>query len=554
MNSDTVKKGVERTPSRSLLKAMGVTDEEIERPFVGVANSYNEYVPGHIHLDKVGEAVKAGIRMAGGTPFEFHTIGLCDGIAMGHGGMKYSLVSRELIADSIEIMAMANQLDALVLVSTCDKIVPGHLMAAARLNIPAIVVTGGPMLPGFCYDRSLDLVRDTFEAVGLYKSGKISGEELKELENCACPGAGSCAGLFTANTMACMTEALGMSLPECGTTHAIDAKKIRIAKHSGMQVMELLGKNIKPRDIMTTRAFENAIRVDMAIGGSTNTVLHLPAIANECGLKLPLDLFDELSGDTPNLTSIRPGGEHFLLDLDRAGGVQAVMKNLGDKLNPGCLTVTGNSLGNNLDSFRILNPQKNSEVIRTQSNPYHKEGGIAILKGTLAPDGAVVKQSAVDPEVLVFEGSARVFDSEEAANDAVLGKKIDRGDVVVIRYEGPKGGPGMREMLNATSAIAGMGLSKEVALITDGRFSGGTRGPCIGHISPEAAERGPISVVKDGDRIKIDIPERRLDLLVPEEEIKKRLDEWEMPKKKLSGILKRYSKMVSSADSGAVFK
>ena len=552
MRSDKTKKGVERSPHRSLMKAMGLTDEEIERPFIGVVNAWNEFIPGHIHLDKIAQSAKAGIRSAGGTPFEFNTIGVCDGIAMGHEGMHFSLPTREIIADTIELQVSAHQLDALVFTPSCDKIVPGHLMAAARLNIPSIFVTGGPMCPGFTGDESIDLI-SVFEAVGSFESGSLSRDDVLGIENCACPGAGSCAGLFTANTMACMSEALGMSLPGCATAMATDAKKHRIAKKSGVQVMTLLEKDIKPRDVMSYEAFENAIRVDMAIGGSTNTALHIPAIANECGLSITVDDFDRLSRDTPHITSIRPGGSHFMIDLEQAGGIQAVMANMAGKLNKEVMTVTGNNLAGNLNNLVIVNPKKNKEVIRSFSDPYHKEGGIAVLKGNLAPDGSVVKQSAVDPAIMVHLGPARVFDSEEDANNAILGGKIKEGDVIVIRYEGPKGGPGMREMLQGTSAVAGMGLSNSVALLTDGRFSGGTRGPCIGHISPEAAEGGPIAIVEEGDIIKIDIPGRRLDIDISDQEIERRLKNVKIKKKKLTGVLKRYTENVSSANLGAIF-
>lgn len=553
MRSDKTKRGIERAPHRSLMKAMGMIDEEIDRPFIGVVNSWNEFIPGHIHLDKLAAAAKSGIRMAGGTPFEFHTIGVCDGIAMGHEGMRYSLPSRETIADSVELQVKAHQMDALVFVTSCDKILPGHLMAAARINVPSIIVTGGPMCPGIYDDKQVDLI-SVFEAIGGFQAGEITEEEVRSLEENACPGAGSCAGLFTANTMGCMTEALGMSLPGCGTSMAVDAGKYKIAKKSGMQIMQLLKRDIKPRDVMTEKSFENAIRTDMAIGGSTNTVLHLPAIANDCGIELSLDIFDRLSRNTPHLTSIRPGGPHFMLDLDRAGGVQAVMERIRDKLNLDCVTVTGETLNENLEGLDIMNPEKNREVIKTPGNPYHEEGGIAILKGNLAPGGSVVKQSAVDPKILTHSGPARVFDCEEDANKAILDGKIRKGDVIVIRYEGPKGGPGMREMLQGTSAVAGMGLSDSVALITDGRFSGGTRGPCIGHISPEAVEGGPIAIVKEGDMIEIDIPNRKLDIRLSEKEINERLGRWTKPEKKLTGVLKRYSQQVSSADKGAVFK
>lgn len=553
MISDKTKHGIERAPHRSLMKAVGMINEEIDRPFIGVVNSWNEFVPGHIDLDKLAESVKAGIRMGGGTPFEFNTIGVCDGIAMGHEGMKYSLPSRETIADSVELQVRAHQLDGLVFITSCDKILPGHLMAAARTNIPSIVVTGGPMCPGIFEDQCVDLI-SVFEAVGKLKTGDVTEEEIKTLEENACPGAGSCAGLFTANTMGCMTEALGMSLPGCATSPATEARKYRIAKKSGIQIMNLIKEDIKPRDIMTSLAFENAIRTDMAIGGSTNTALHLPAIAHECGIRITLDEFDRLSRDTPHITSIRPGGTDFMVDLDRAGGIQAVMERLKKKLHLNCVTVTGRILRENLEDLRIINPEKHSSVIKTMDNPYHKEGGIAVLKGSLAPRGSVIKQSAVDPKMLKHAGPARVFDCEEDANKAIMDGKIQKGDVIVIRYEGPKGGPGMREMLQGTSAVVGMGLSDSVALITDGRFSGGTRGPCIGHVSPEAAEGGPIAIVEEGDMIEIDIPGRKLDLKLSEEEIHKRLRHWKKKEKHLSGVLKRYSQLVSSADKGAVFE
>ncbi len=552
MRSDAVKKGVERTPHRGLLKAMGITDEEIERPFIAVVNSWNEYIPGHVHLQTLADAVKAGIRMAGGTPFEFNTIGICDGITMGHSGMKYSLPSREVIADSIELMVQAHRMDAMVLVPTCDKIVPGHLMAAARLDIPSIVVTGGPMCPGTVEDKQVDLI-SLFEGVGELKKGRITEDQLKELEGLACAGAGSCAGLFTANTMACMTEALGMSLPECGTTHAVDAKKMRIAKRSGMKIMELLEKNISPKSIMTKKAFENAISVDMAIGGSTNTTLHLPAIANELGITIELSLFDEIGRKTPHLTNLRPGGGHFMVDFDQAGGVPAVMDRLKDQLNLDCLTVAGGSLKEDLKKIRIVNPKKNKEVIRTVDYPYHAEGGIAILYGSLAPLGAVVKQTAIHPDMLVHKGPAKVFDSEEEAKAAISANKIKPGDVIVIRFEGPKGGPGMREMLEVTSLIAGMGLIDSVALVTDGRFSGGTRGPCIGHVSPEAAGGGPIAQVRDSDTIEIDIPNRKLDIAISDSELNKREKATAAPYTK-TGHLSKYLEWVSSANEGAILR
>jgi dihydroxy-acid dehydratase len=547
-----MKKGIEKAPHRSLFKAMGYIAEEIERPIVGVVNSANEIIPGHIHLDIIAEAVKAGIRMAGGTPVEFSTIGVCDGIAMNHEGMKYSLASRELIADSIEIMAIAHPFDGLVLIPNCDKIIPGMLMAALRLNIPAIVVSGGPMLAGMLRGKKVDLI-SVFEGVGGVKAGKISEAELSMLEDYACPGCGSCSGMFTANSMNCLTEALGLGLPGNGTIPAVHAARKRLAKHAGMQVMELIRHDIRPRDIATSDAFKNAIAVDMALGCSTNTVLHVPAIAHEAHVELTLDIFNDMSKKTPHLCSMSPGGAHYLQDLNAAGGIPAVMAELADhKLIQGnCLTVTGKKVKDNLQGIRVID----ADVIRPFNNPYHREGGIAILRGNLAPDGGVVKQSAVAPEMLRSAGKAKVFDSEEEAVAAILGKKIKAGDVVVIRYEGPKGGPGMREMLTPTSAIAGMGLDKDVALITDGRFSGGTRGAAVGHISPEAAEGGLIALVENGDTIEIDIPGKSITLKVSEAEIKKRKGKWQPPEPKIkSGYAYRYSQMVTSASTGAIFK
>lgn len=548
MRSEITKSGPERAPHRALLKAMGVTDDEIKRPFIGVANSANEFIPGHIHLNRIAEAVKAGILMAGGVPFEFQTIGVCDGIAMGHGGMRYSLPSREVIEDSIEIMAQAHQLDGLVLIPTCDKIVPGHLMAAGRLDLPTIVVTGGPMLPGFACDRELDLIN-------VFEEWQRGGDTISILEDLACPGAGSCAGLFTANSMACMTEALGLSLPGCATAHAVDAKKMRIAKLSGMKIVELVRKGLTARKIVSRESFENAVRVDMAIGGSTNTVLHLPAIAAEFDIDLELDVFDRLSRETPHLVNLRPGGPYHMLDLDRAGGVQAVMHRLSSKLDLSVLTVTGKTLGAVLAEFKPVNPKTNAEVIATLERPVHSEGGIAILKGSLAPEGSVVKQTAVSKKMLVHKGPAVVYDSEEESMKGILSGEVKAGDVVVIRYEGPKGGPGMRETLAPTSAIAGAGLSESVALITDGRFSGGTRGPCIGHVSPEAAVGGPIALVENGDMISIDIPNRRLDLLVDESVLERRRASWKPPEPKVrGGVLDRYRKSVTSASRGGVLR
>lgn len=551
MRSDTIKKGLQRAPHRSLLRACGVTEEEMDKPFIGVANSFTDIVPGHIHLNKIAEAVKIGISQAGGVPFEFSTMAICDGIAMNHEGMRYSLASREIVADTVESMAMAHQFDALVLIPTCDKIVPGMLMAAARLDIPSIVVTGGPMLPGEYKDRAVDLI-DVYEALGAVNAGKMSEKELKELECCACPGAGSCAGLFTANTMACLTEALGMSLPNCATSHAVSGKKIQIARSSGRQIIELLKNNVTPSQIMTQEAFENAVMVDLALGGSTNTTLHLPAIAHELednGVKVDLDLFEEYNKKIPHIAAISPSGEYTMLDLDKAGGIPAVLTELKDKIHCNTLTCTGKSLEENIKDAIVTN----QEVIRPLDNPFHQEGGLAILKGNLAPDGAVVKQGAVDSDMMVHEGPARVFNSEEECVKAIYHGEIQEGDVIVIRYEGPKGGPGMREMLNPTSAISGMGI-KDVALITDGRFSGGTRGPCVGHVSPEAAADGPLAVVEDGDMITIDIPQRKLDFTLPESEVDERIKRVVKPERKIKGWLARYRKLATSADKGAILK
>jgi dihydroxy-acid dehydratase len=552
MRSDLMKKGVERAPHRSLFKAMGYTDEEIARPLIGVVNSYNEIIPGHIHLRTITEHVKAGIRMAGGTPVEFPAIGVCDGIAMGHVGMKYSLASRELVADSVEIMAIAHPFDGLVFIPNCDKVVPGMLMAALRLNIPSIFISGGPMLAGKLRGKPVDLI-SVFEGVGAVKSGKMTARQLKELEDCACPGCGSCSGMYTANTMNCMTEALGMGLPGNGTVLAVDSARMRLAKEAGMQVMELVQKNIKPRDIATLAAFKNAIAVDMALGGSTNTVLHLPAIAHEAGIRLDLDLFNQIGAKTPNLCKLSPAGAHHIEDLEAAGGVQAVMKEISKLgvINEKTMTVSGQTVAKNLKGTRVYD----YKVIRPAKDPYSPDGGLAIIKGNLAPEGGVVKRSAVSPDMLVNEGRARVFNSEDDAIGAILGGKIKPGDVLVIRYEGPKGGPGMREMLAPTSALAGMGLAESVALLTDGRFSGGSRGAAIGHISPEAAEGGPIALVKEGDRIAIDIPKRKIALLVSTEELKRRKKSWKPPKPKIqSGYLSRYASLVTSGSTGAILK
>jgi dihydroxy-acid dehydratase len=552
MKSDSAKKGIERAPHRALFKAMGYTDEEIRRPLVGVANSANGIIPGHVHLDKITEAVKTGIYMAGGTPVEFGVIGVCDGIAMNHTGMKYSLGSRELIADSIEVMATAHAFDAMVMVTNCDKIVPGMLMAAARLDLPTVVISGGPMLAGKHPNKGekVDLIT-VFESVGAVLSGKMSETELTEMEDAACPTCGSCAGMFTANSMNCLTEAIGMGLPGNGTIPAVMAARIRLAKQAGMKVMELLEKGITPRKIMTEKAFQNALTVDMALGCSTNTVLHLTAIAREAGVAIDLNLINRVSEKTPHLCSLSPGGKDHVEDLNRAGGVQAVMKELdgAGRINGDCLTVMGRTVDENLRSVRVLD----HGVIRPLEDPYHQQGGLAVLFGNLAPEGCVVKQSAVREEMMRHEGTARVFDSEEAASQAIMKGQIQKGDVVVIRYEGPMGGPGMREMLTPTSAIAGMGLDAHVALLTDGRFSGGTRGASIGHISPEAMQGGVIAVIQEGDRIAIDIPGKRITLKVDEGEIQKRLSEWRPPAPRITGgYMARYAKMVSSASQGAV--
>ena len=551
MRSDAMKKGVERAPHRSLFKAMGYTDDELARPLIGVANSANEVIPGHIHLHRVTQAVKDGIRMAGGTPLEFATIGLCDGIAMGHEGMKYSLGSRELIADSVEVMAMAYPFDGLVLVTNCDKIVPGMMMAMARLNIPAILVSGGPMLAGWHGGKEADVIT-VFEAVGKAAAGQITPEDLAALENAACPGAGSCSGMFTANSMNCLSEALGIALPGNGTIPAVDAARMRLAKTAGMKVVDLVKHDIRPQAILTAEAFANAIAVDMAFGGSTNTALHLPAVAHEAGLQIDLETFNQISHKTPHLCNLSPAGPHHLEDLHRAGGISALMGELAKErlINSDCLTVTEKMVQENIQAAAILDP----DVIRTLENPYHPTGGLVFLFGNLAPDGAVVKASAVDPTMLKNKGSARVFESEEDALKTIMAKKIVSGEVIVIRHEGPKGGPGMREMLAPTSAIAGIGMDKEVALITDGRFSGGTRGAAIGHISPEAAEGGPIALVKDGDIIEIDIPAKQLQVHLSDEEIQSRRAQWKPPAPKIkSGYMYRYSQMVSSASTGAVF-
>ena len=552
MKSDAVKKGVQQAPHRSLFNALGFTKEEMERPLVGIVSSYNEIVPGHMNLDKIVEAVKMGVAMAGGVPRVFPAIAVCDGIAMGHVGMKYSLVTRDLIADSTEAMAMAHQFDALVMVPNCDKNVPGLLMAAARLNVPTVFVSGGPMLAGHVEGRKRSL-SSMFEAVGEYTAGKINAEELEEYECKVCPTCGSCSGMYTANSMNCLTEVLGMGLQGNGTIPAVYSERIRLAKKAGMQVMELLKKNIRPRDIMTDKAFMNALTVDMALGCSTNSMLHLPAIAHEAGVELNVDIANEVSARTPNLCHLAPAGPTYMEDLNEAGGVYAVMKELTRKnlLNLDCMTVTGKTVGENIANSVNRNP----EVIRPIDHPYSTTGGLAILKGNLAPDSGVVKRSAVVPEMMVHEGPARVFDCEEDAIAAILGGKIVAGDVVVIRYEGPKGGPGMREMLNPTSAIAGMGLGSSVALITDGRFSGASRGASIGHVSPEAAVGGPIALVEEGDIISINIPENRLDLKVSEEVLAERKAKWQPREPKITtGYLARYAAMVTSGNRGAILE
>ncbi len=550
MRSDRIKQGLERVPHRALLYATGIPKTEMGKPFIGVATSFTDIIPGHIGMRDLERFIEKGIHTGGGYPFFFGIPGICDGIAMGHSGMHYSLPSRELIADMVETVAEAHRFDGLVLLTNCDKITPGMLMAAARVNIPSIIVTAGPMLSGHLKGKRLSLVNDTFEAIGKYKKGLIKDEELETLEMCACPGAGSCQGMYTANTMACVTEALGMSLAGCATALAVSAQKRRIAFESGRRAVELIKKNVTPRKIMTRKAFENAIMVDLALGGSTNTVLHIPAIAHDAGVKLQLEIFDLLGKVTPHIANMLPGGEHYLEDLDYAGGIPAVLKRLRDRIKNN-ITVSDRSIYEIADSAEVVD----EEVVRPLNKAYHKEGGIAILRGNLAPEGAVVKQSAVSKNMMRFEGTAKVFDSEEEGMKAILTGKINSGDVVVIRYEGPKGGPGMREMLSPTATIAGMGLSESVALITDGRFSGGTRGPCIGHISPEAMEGGPIAVIMNGDRIKIDIPGRKLDLLISDKELKDRLNKWKPPEPKIKkGYLARYARMVSSAGEGAVMK
>ena len=552
MRSDAVKKGIAQAPQRSLMRALGLTEEEMKKPLVGIVSSYNEIVPGHMNLDKITEAVKMGVAMAGGTPIVFPAIAVCDGIAMGHIGMKYSLVTRDLIADSTECMAMAHQFDALVCIPNCDKNVPGLLMAAARVNVPTVFVSGGPMLAGHVKGEKRSL-SSMFEAVGSYAAGTMTEEDVYDFECNACPTCGSCSGMYTANSMNCLTEVLGMGLKGNGTIPAVYSERLRLAKRAGMQVMELLKQDIRPRDIMTKEAFLNALTVDMALGCSTNSMLHLPAIAHEAGVELNPEMANAISEKTPNLCHLAPAGYHYIEELNEAGGVYAVMNELNklNLLHTECMTVTGKTVGENIKGC----VNKNPEIIRPVENPYSKTGGIAVLKGNLAPDTAVVKRSAVVPEMQVHEGPARVFDCEEDASEAIRGGKIVAGDVVVIRYEGPKGGPGMREMLNPTSAIAGMGLGSSVALITDGRFSGASRGASIGHVSPEAAEGGPIALVEEGDLIRINIPEHKLEVVVSDEELARRKAAWTPREPKVTtGYLKRYAKMVSSANKGAILE
>lgn len=551
--SDATKKGIERAPHRSLFYAMGYTKDELEKPLIGVVNSGNEMIPGHIHLDIITNAVKIGILEAGGTPMEFRVIGICDGIAMGHKGMKYSLASRELIADSIEAMVEAYQLDGIILITNCDKIVPGMLMAAARLNLPSLILSGGPMLAGRWRGKDVDLI-SVFEGIGQVKAGNLREEDLYELEQYACPGCGSCAGMFTANTMNCLSEALGMALPFNGTLPAAyDGMRKRLSKEAGKRIVQLVKDNIKARDILTREAFENAIAVDMALGGSTNTVLHLLAIAKEAKVDLPLDIFQKINEKTPNICKLSPASSQHIQDLHEAGGIPAVLKELlkGNLIHSSALTVSGKTIGEIAKEAII----RDRNVIRPLEDPYAKDGGLAILYGNLAPEGAVVKKSAVSPKMLKHKGPARIFNSEEEAIKEIYAGKINKGDIVVIRYEGPKGGPGMREMLGPTSALAGMGLDEDVALITDGRFSGGSRGAAIGHISPEAAEGGPIALIQDGDIIEIDIPERKLNVLLSEDELKERKRTWKPIKREIEfSYLRRYAALVTSASHGAVLK
>ncbi len=550
MRSDKIKKGIERAGARSLLYATGLSKEDMAKPFIAVASSRTDIIPGHIHMGRLERFIERGIAAGGGVPFFFGIPGICDGIAMGHAGMRYSLASRELIADMLETIVKAHSFDGLVCLTNCDKITPGMLMAIGRLNIPSVVVTAGPMLSGHYKTRRLSLVKDTFEAVGKFKKGDISQEEMNALEMCACPGAGACQGLYTANSMSCITEAMGMSMPGCAASLAVSAKKDRIAQASGEVIVQMVRRNVLPRTIMRREALENAIKIDMALGGSTNTVLHLIAIAKEIGINITIDTFDDISRRTPHIANILPGGEHFMEDLEYAGGIPAIMKRMKNSLND-VMTVSGKLISQIANEAEIMD----DNVIRSQKNAYHPEGGIAVLKGNLAPEGAVVKQTAVSKSMLKFRGRARVFNSEESCMEAIMAGKAKKGDCLVIRYEGPKGGPGMREMLSPTAAIVGMGLSDEVALITDGRFSGGTQGPCIGHISPEAYVGGTLAIVQDDDEILIDIPNRKLELKVKDDEIKTRLAKWKAPEaKEKEGYLARYAKFVSSASEGAILK
>ena len=551
MKSDNIKKGIQRAPHRSLLRACGLGDNDFDKPFIGIANSFTEIVPGHIHLRKLVEFVKEGIIAAGGIPFEFNTMAICDGISMNHEGMKYSLPSREIIAATVESMAKGHSFDGLVLMPSCDKVVPGMIMGAARVNVPAIVVTGGPMAAGQYKGKNADLIT-VFEAVGQESAGKISEEEVYEIEKCACPGAGSCSGLFTANTMACVTETLGLSLPFCATTHAADKANEEMAYNSGKQIIKLVEADLKPSDILTQEAFNNAITVDMALGGSSNTALHIPAIANEVeGVEVTLDLFDKISRVVPHICLISPAGTDTMMDLHKAGGIPGVLKTLGDKIDTSAVTVTTKTLGENIEDVEVTN----TDVIHPLDNPIHKDGGIAILKGNIAPNGSVVKKGAVSPDLMHLKGPAKVFNSEEEVTQAIFDHKVEEGDILVIRYEGPKGGPGMREMLNPTSAIAGMGLGDSVALITDGRFSGASRGASIGHVSPEAAVGGPIALVEEGDIISINIPELKLEIKVSDEEMQARKAKWQPREPKVTtGYLARYAAMVTSGNRGAILE
>lgn len=549
MKSDNIKKGIQKAPHRSLLRACGLEDDDFKKPFIGIANSFTDIVPGHIHLRELVEDVKQGIVDAGGIPFEFDTMAICDGISMNHEGMKYSLPSREIIAATVESMAKGHAFDGLVLIPSCDKVVPGMLMGAFRVNVPTIVVTGGPMEVGRYNDKNIDLI-SVYEAVGQLSAGKITEEEVDEIERCACPGPGSCSGLFTANTMACITETLGLSFPLCATTHANDIANKKLAYASGRRIIEMVDEDLKPSDILTQESFNNAIAVDMALGGSSNTALHIPALANELeNVDVDLDLFDEISKKVPHIALISPAGDYTMMDLHLAGGIPAVLKNLGDKIDQNQLTITGKTIGENIENVKV----KDSKVIRPLDDPVHVDGGIAILKGNIAPNGSVVKKGAVSEDLMYLKGPAKVFTSEEEVTQAIFNHEINEGDIIVITYEGPKGGPGMREMLNPTSAIMGMGI-KDVGLITDGRFSGGTRGPCIGHISPEAMADGPIGAIKDGDTIEIDIENRSINVDLTDEEIAKRIKERKTPQRNIKGWLALYRQLVTSADTGAVLR